>query len=428
MAKFNPFRPNGLVPPGIFSGRYEEIRRIEQALFQTKHGNPQHVLLEGERGIGKSSLFLLSDMLANGHLKTMDGNTLKFIVVNVELREMMGHGDIIDRILGELRRQISQREPVKQVCLKAWDFLNKFEAYGIRYRQNENEARREGLNDLTDTLVDVQSDAKDQIDGIFILIDEGDKPAVSAHLGELCKLLTERLAFRRAERVAIGLAGLPGLIAKLRTSHESSPRVFSTLSLDTLKDKERVEVIHRGLDVAASTNGFRTKIAEDAVKLIADLSEGYPHFLQQFSYCAFDMDTDDDINMADVANGVVTEHGALEQLGQRYFADLYIDQIGSEDYRRVLVSMATKMDGWIKRPEIIALSGVKERIVDNALHALKDRRIIIASDRERGEYRLPTKAFAIWIRVRESARKAQENQEAPLLALMEARDDLAKEG
>ena len=113
------------------------------------------------------------------------------------------------------------------------------------------------MNDLTDTLVDVQSDAKDQIDGIFILIDEGDKPAVSAHLGELCKLLTERLAFRRAERVAIGLAGLPGLIAKLRTSHESSPRVFSTLSLDTLKDKERVDVIHRGLDVAESTNGFR---------------------------------------------------------------------------------------------------------------------------------------------------------------------------
>jgi len=107
---------------------------------------------------------------------------------------------------------------------------------------------------------------------------------------------------------------------------------------------------------------------------------------------------------------------------------LVADPVNEGDAPGVLVSMATKMDGWIKRPEIIALSGVKERIVDNALHALKDRRIIIASDRERGEYRLPTKAFAIWIRVRESARKAQENQEAPLLALMEAHDDLAKEG
>jgi hypothetical protein len=61
-------------------------------------------------------------------------------------------------------------------------------------------------------------------------------------------------------------------------------------------------------------------------------------------------------------------------------------------------------------------SGVKERIVDNALRVLKDRRIIIANDRTRGEYRLPTKAFAVWIRAREAAAAAQERQSAPLLA------------
>jgi hypothetical protein len=187
LVKFNPFRPNGLIPPGIFSGKYEEIRRVEQSLFQTKHGNPQHFLFEGERGIGKSSLFLLTEMLANGHLETMEGDKLRFIVVNVEMREMMGHGDIIDRILGELRSQMAQREPVKQICHRAWEFISKFEAYGIRYRQNENEARREGLNDLTDTLIHVQAEAQDEIDGILILIDESDKPAISAHLGELCK-------------------------------------------------------------------------------------------------------------------------------------------------------------------------------------------------------------------------------------------------
>ena len=242
MVKFNPFRPNGLVPPGIFSGRYEEIRRIEQALFQTKHGNPQHVLFEGERGIGKSSLFLLADLLGRGDLKTMDDYKFQFIVVNVELREMMGHSDIVGKVLEELRQQVAQREPIKQKCRKAWEFLNKFEAYGIRYRQNENDARRESLDDLTNTLIDLQNDAGDQIDGILILIDEGDKPPSSAHLGELCKLLTERLAHRRAERVTFGLAGLPGLVGKLRASHESSPRVFSVLPLDTLKDSERISV------------------------------------------------------------------------------------------------------------------------------------------------------------------------------------------
>ena len=55
-AKFNPFQPNKMVVPGMFTGRIEEMHTIEQCLFQAKHGNPQHFLVEGERGIGKSSV------------------------------------------------------------------------------------------------------------------------------------------------------------------------------------------------------------------------------------------------------------------------------------------------------------------------------------------------------------------------------------
>jgi len=64
--KFNPFKPNSIVTPGMFSGRAHELRAIEQCLYQAKHGNPQHFLLEGERGIGKSSLLLFVHQLANG--------------------------------------------------------------------------------------------------------------------------------------------------------------------------------------------------------------------------------------------------------------------------------------------------------------------------------------------------------------------------
>ncbi len=38
--KFNPFVPNGIAYPGMFIGRLDEIRTIEQALFQTRNGNP----------------------------------------------------------------------------------------------------------------------------------------------------------------------------------------------------------------------------------------------------------------------------------------------------------------------------------------------------------------------------------------------------
>lgn len=415
MPKFNPFRPNSLVTPGMFCGRIEEVRHAERALFQTKHGNPQHFLFEGERGIGKSSLFRFVDWFARGDIPTLSGDTLRFMVVNVELREMMGHGEVIDRIMRELQNQISSHAKLKELSKNAWEFISRFEAFGVRYRQNEDVARREGLDGLTTTSLDLLTDAASEIDGILILIDEADKPQYTAHLGELCKLMTERLSYRGCERVSIGLAGLPGLVSKLRASHESSPRVFEVLSLEPLTSDERLAVIQRGLEDARAKNGFRTQITDEASDNIATLSEGYPHFIQQFAYCAFDADSDNNIDVSDVLAGAFSEHGALDQLGKRYFADLYIDQIGSDDYRKVLVAMAESSDAWVTRPRIIESSGVKERIVDNALRVLKDRRIIIQSDRVRGEYRLPTKAFAAWIRAREAAMAVQEQTENPLL-------------
>jgi hypothetical protein len=399
----------------MFAGRVEELRHTAQALFQTKNNNPQHFIFEGERGIGKSSLFRYLDWVARGDISTIDGQKLKFIVANVELREAMDHGDIVDRIMLELRRQISSKERLKEICKQAWEFVSRFEAYGVRYRQNDEAARREGLDGLTTTLVDLLSGARDEIDGVLLLIDEADKPQASARLGELCKLLTERLSYRGCERVSIGMAGLPGLVSRLRASHESSPRVFEVMALDRLNDDERVWVVRQGLKSAAETNGFPTQMTPDALDSIANLSEGYPHFIQQFAYSAFDADQDNHIDVTDVTLGAFSEHGALDQLGRRYFSDLYVEQIGSEDYRKVLVAMAESSDSWVSRPRIIQSSGVKERIVDNALRVLKERRIILQNDRVRGEYRLPTKAFAAWIRAREAAAIASEKTEAPLL-------------
>jgi hypothetical protein len=323
---------------------------------------------------------------------------MKFTVVNVELRDVMGHGDVIDRIMLELKRQMTERDTLKEICKKAWDFVSRFEAYGIRYRQNDDSARREGLDGLTTAFADLLNDAGGEIDGILLLVDEADKPQPSAHLGELCKLLTERLSYRNCERVSIGMAGLPGIVGKLRASHESSPRLFEVMPLQPLTDGERKNVVRRGLDNAADTNGYRTEISDEALNVIADLSEGYPHFIQQFAYCAFDADGDNNIDILDVNTGAFSEHGALDQLGKQYFNEMYFERVWSEDYKRVLHAMSEHLDEWISRATIIKESGIKESQVTNALNTLTSRLVILHSDQKRGEYKLPTRAFAVWIK------------------------------
>ena len=101
MAKYNPFRPGSVISPGMFTGRGAEIRSIEQSLFQTKNANPQHFIIEGERGIGKSSLCLYLDYVARGEINFENDKKLNFIVANVQLREAMTYDDIVDEIIAE---------------------------------------------------------------------------------------------------------------------------------------------------------------------------------------------------------------------------------------------------------------------------------------------------------------------------------------
>jgi len=72
--RYNPFQPNSIIASGMFVGRIEEIRTVERCLFQSKNRNPQHFLIQGERGIGKSSLLFYIEMIADGRIHLLVEN------------------------------------------------------------------------------------------------------------------------------------------------------------------------------------------------------------------------------------------------------------------------------------------------------------------------------------------------------------------
>src|SRR5690606_19583771 len=155
-----------------------------------------------------------------------------------------------------------------------------------------------------------------------------------------------KLTKKECEKLLIGMTGQPGLIKKLKASHESSSRIFTTLTLKPLASAEIKEVIDGGLKKANQINNNSTQITEGAINLIEQLCEGYPHFLQEFAYKAFERDTDNLIDEEDVRKGAFGEHGALNQLGHKYFNELYFVKIGSDEYRRVLQAMSQFSDEW----------------------------------------------------------------------------------
>ncbi|MEP6643755.1 MAG: ATP-binding protein [Acidobacteriaceae bacterium] len=386
----------------MFAGRYQELLALEKGLFQTKHGNPTHFLIDGERGIGKSSLLLNLAWTSTGEVSALEeSQRFNFITVSVCLDSNHTYGDIVRSIASELKRQISTRDQLKELAKATWEFVKKLEVGGVKYRDQDAKALKdtELVEDLAFAIAESLRNLGSDVDGVLILIDEADKPPASANLGAFVKLLTERLKLRGCDRVCIGLAGLTAVRGKLLKSHESSLRLFKVFALQPLSSEDCSVAIRRGLDAAKEKNGFDVTIVPEAEANIAFITEGYPHFIQQFAFCAFDADRDNNIDDDDVLKGSYGDNGALKQLGLKYFQKQYFDQINSDEYRQVLRVMAKHFDGWVTKSEIRKdTKHIKASTLDNALSALKAKGIVLPKTGTKGTYKLPSSSFAVWLR------------------------------
>lgn len=412
--RINPFKPNDIVAPGMFQGRYSEIESIENYLLQAKGENPIHFLIEGERGIGKSSLLFFIQHIASGSIERLDKVPMNFMVLLVDLGSCKSQLDIVRALARELKGALSQRTALKTAAKDVWDWLTNWEVLGVRYHKDRDDYdSQDALEELIEKVAELCLQPKPSFDGILILIDEASAPGDEGDLGTLCKMFVERLTRRGCNKVALGLAGLPDLTPQLRKSHESSLRLFQVMKLRTLSKEDVHTVIKRAIEKANETNPEKTEIAKSAAEFLVELSEGYPHFIQQFGFSAFECDTDGKITKEDVVVGAFRDNGALYQLGEKYFNDMYYTKIQSDAYRKVLDTMSKHGDKWVSKQQIKKDSKLAESTITNALAALKSRNIILVDDKRRGQgyYRLPTQSFATWIgaskAVQEQAKKSK---------------------
>jgi type II secretory pathway predicted ATPase ExeA len=280
--------------------------------------------------------------------------------------------DVVRSVAKGLRDALAEEQKRLEAAKKIVDFLSNWEVLGFRYHKSDIEIDPEDICDqLVIQIVSFCSTLQNERDGILLLLDEADQPPSSANLGKFCKYFTERLTKKGCESLSLGIAGLPIVLDRLRESHESSPRLFDIVHLEPLEVNERKQVVQIGLESANKKNEQPTNIAELALKQIAELSEGYPHFVQQFAHSAFDTDDDNHIDVNDVSEGAYRENGAIAQLGKKYFDSMYFGRIGSDDYRTVLNTMAIHGDEWLSRKQIITESKLKATTVSNALNALE---------------------------------------------------------
>ncbi len=404
---FIPFSPNQPTYSGMFAGRLEEISRIDEILFHTKKGNPTNIIITGERGIGKSSLLLVANYFSKGLLSWKDTQH-NFLTVQISIDTDTTIEQFVVKIKNELDRELNKINVVKDGFKKIWDFVQRLEIMGCglkEEKQNNISTYDSFCYSISDTLKMLTTNEKakeiglkKEKDGIVLLIDEVDNANKNMKLGAFIKNLTEYLVKEGNNKFLFLLSGLPKIIDVLRESHESSLRLFDIFELSPLTQKEITYIINRGVEEFNQKNNLVMKITNKAYEFFFEYSEGYPHFIQQIAYSAFQVDNDLSISKEDVNKGMFKKSGALEKIGDRYYKDLYFNKISVESYREILKIMSKKWNSWIKKGEIREQFSGKESALNNGIKALRDRNIILTKKGSYGVYRLQWKSFAFWLK------------------------------
>lgn len=404
MNNINPFRPHNPVSAAMFAGRVNEVNAFEKALYQTKNRNPINFLITGDRGIGKTSLLVLYRSLARGDIKTAYGK-LNFIIVNTVISPRTKLLTLINIIDSNLKREIG--------IIESASFLNNDNFELDRRVQVLDSGSKQGFSIAdTDLVIDefvyslseicnrIENPEKgEQVkDGIVIFIDEADNSSSDLHLGYFLKSVTEMLQQYDCGTVMFVVAGLPDVSVKLSSSHPSSLRIFNQLKIQELSTEDTESLIDHGIKEGNKINVKEITISSEAKQQISALSEGCPHFIQQFSYSAFEANVDGEISEDDVLSGAFHIGGGLDSIGNLYYAAQFHEQIKSDEYREVLSIMAENRNSWNKKSDIRKVFTGNSYMLKDALKVLVTCKFILKNPSEMDEYRLHKRGFALWIK------------------------------
>src|SRR5690606_20337060 len=97
----------------------------------------EHFLVQGERGIGKSSLLLFIQALCGANEIPGLRDDLRFLVVSIDLGGCQNQIDIIRKIGRGLKQALADHQAASENVKEFWNWLTNWEVLGVRYHKQD---------------------------------------------------------------------------------------------------------------------------------------------------------------------------------------------------------------------------------------------------------------------------------------------------
>lgn len=306
----NPFSPGAGSPPPELVGRAGVLEETRVLLGRVKEARPEKsILLTGLRGVGKTVLLLEMERLAIA---------AGYRTVVVEAHEEKSLAALLvpplRALLFELDRIAGFGEKTKRGLRVLKGFLN-----GVKVSMGNIEV---GLDIDAELGTADSGDLENDLPNVFIAVAEAAherKIPVALLIDELQYLNTKELsalimAMHKMQQARLPLvllgAGLPILPRLAGESKSYAERLFSFPKIGALSQEDAFTALRE--PTAAAGVAFD----DDALEEIFRLTEGYPYFLQEWGYQAWNRAAASPITLAIVRDATTT---VIQRLDQNFF-------------------------------------------------------------------------------------------------------------
>lgn len=374
----NPFSPGAGNPPPELAGRTALLEQARITLGRVKAGRyEQSMLMVGLRGVGKTVLLNRVRELAETH---------GFGVVMVEATESRSLPQLLVPALRQILFQLDEIAGVSDKVKRGLRVLRSFIG-GLKVKMGDIEV---GLNidaekgaadsgdleaDLAQLFVALGEAAQDRGRAIAVIVDEIQYLSET----EMSALIMaiHRVSQRQLPLVLVG-AGLPQLVGLAGRSKSYAERLFSYPPIGALSPPDAAEAL-RG-PVAAQNIEFTA----DALNELVKVTHGYPYFLQEWGYQAWNLAASSPIGLDVVQQATVS---AIKKLDESFFR-VRFDRLTPREkaYMRALADMGA---GAKRSGDVAEKLGVKVQSIAPLRSALIKKGMIYSPAHGDTEFTVP---------------------------------------
>jgi archaellum biogenesis ATPase FlaH len=316
---FTPHTP--INQENLFRGRSSEVQQI----LSTLNTPGQHVLLFGDRGVGKSSLA----NIASSKLINIAGKEL----IIKRCSKSDSFTTIFENVLTRCGVDLS-------ILTKSC--MNNFSIKGVGYQTS---TEREGFTNKAQSPSWICDKIKDY--DILLLIDEFDsiQNRDDKHkVAELMKLLSDSNSSFK-----IFVVGIAESAEELTAGHPSIQRCLKEIKLSKMSLRELVDIINSG------SAKLGLNFTRDAKFRICRLSSGYPHFTHLIALKAAEtaiVNEVKDIDIEQVNNAIERSISDCENSLRQSYEETVKSSSTMVVYRKVLYATAVCYDEFIRSKDI----------------------------------------------------------------------------